>query len=190
MNRIIVRRRPSGFSLVELILSLAIVSALLVATFVALRVCFDSYRATTEEASTQTVARLVTHRILAMVRTGNEFGPLPDDPRQVTVFSDEVLFVDDDGRSIRIAFDADLGALTYAVDGGEAHVLLAGVERTADGDTTVAPFTLEYESGVRLYRLSMDLTVRADDDLATALDAGEVRPLRLVASAMPRSATW
>jgi hypothetical protein len=69
-------------------------------------------------------------------------------------------------------------------------VLLGGVERTADGDTTVAPFTLEYESGVRLYRLSMDLTVRADDDLATALDAGEVRPLRLVASAMPRSATW
>jgi hypothetical protein len=36
----------------------------------------------------------------------------------------------------------------------------------------------------------MDLTVRPDDDLTTRLDGGEVRPLRLVASAMPRSATW
>jgi prepilin-type N-terminal cleavage/methylation domain-containing protein len=183
-------RRRRGFSLVELILSLAIVSALLVATMVALRVCFDGYRATVEESSTQTVARLVMHRILAMVRTGDEFGPLPDDPRQVTVFSDEVTFVDDDGREIRVAFDQALGALTYAVDGGEAHVLLAGVERTADGDATVPPFTLEYESGIRLYRFSMDLTVVPDDDLSTGLDGGEMRPLRLVASAMPRSATW
>lgn len=189
MNRT-VRRRRRGFSLVELILSLAIVSALLVATFVALRVCFDSYRSTVEESSTQVVARLVMHRVLAMVRTGEEFGPLPDDPRQVTVFSDEVTFLDDDGREIRVAFDGERGTLTYAVDGGEAHVLLAGVRRTPDGDSTVPPFTLEYESGVRLYRFSMDLTVEADDDLGTAIDAGDGRPLRLVASAMPRSATW
>lgn len=189
MNRN-VRRRPHGFSLVELILSLAIVSALLVATFVALRVCFDGYRATTEEASTQTVSRLVMHRILAMVRTGEEFGPLPDDPRQVTVMSDEVVFRDDDGRSIRIALDETRGALTYSVDGGEPLELLGGVRRTVDGQETVAPFTLEYESGLRLYRFSMDLTVVPDDDLATALDAGEVRPMRLVASAMPRAATW
>ena len=188
MNRTV--RRPRGFSLVELILSLAIVSALLVATFVALRVCFDSYRSTVEESSTQTVSRLVMHRVLAMVRTGEDFGPQPEDPRQVTVFSDEVRFIDDDGQEIRIAFDETLGALTFAVDGGEAHVLLAGVERTVDGDSTVPPFTLEYESGVRLYRFSMDLTVRPDDDRTTDLDAGEVRPLRLVASAMPRAATW
>lgn len=183
-------RRPRGFSLVELLIALAITAALLVATFLALRVCFDGYRATTEEASTQTVARLVMHRVLAMVRTGEKFGPRPDDPRQVTVFSDEVDFIDDDGRSIRVAFDEGLAALTYSVDGGEANVLLGGVRRTVDGQTTLPPFTLEYESGVHLYRMSMDLTVIPDDDLATALDAGDARPLRLVASAMPRSATW
>jgi len=184
------RRVHRGFSLVELLIGLGITAALMVATLVALRVCFDSYQASTEEASSQTVARLVMHRMLTMVRTGDEFGPLPDDPRQVTVYSDEVWFRDRDDRIVTVAFDERAGALTYSVDGAPARILLAGVRRTPDGTDTVPPFTLEYEQGIRLYRFHMDLTVVPDDSAVTDLDRGQVRPMRLVASAMPRARTW
>jgi prepilin-type N-terminal cleavage/methylation domain-containing protein len=188
------RRRPRsvrrGFSLIELLVALAISAALLTATIVSLNACFIAYRSTTEEASTHTVSRLVMHRVLAMIRTGREFGPLPDDPLDIVVTSDEISFRDHSDQLITISFDEDDRRLLMAVDGGVARELLGGVDRTPTEDGAGVPaFTLEYEKGTHLYRVTMDLTVRTDQAQAVGMDAGVMRPIRLVASAMPRDMT-
>src|SRR5688572_33145748 len=69
-----------GFNLVELLIALAITSALLTAVLVALNASFMAYQATTEVASTHTIGRLTVHRVLAMIRTGTKFEPNPDNP--------------------------------------------------------------------------------------------------------------
>lgn len=185
------RRVRRGFNLVELLIALAISSALLAATMVALNACFLAYQATTEEASTHTVARLVMHRVLTMVRTGSDFGPVPEDPRDEVTTSDVIEFTNHVGQAIRIAFDPDARQLTYSVDDGTAQVLLAGVQRTTDSEgTEVAAFTMEWDGGIRLYRVTMDVTVVPDSEQQTKLDAGLVRPIRLIASSMPRTESW
>lgn len=186
-RRRIIRR---GFNLIELLIALAITSALLTATMVALNACFLAYQTTTEEASTHTVSRLVMHRVLALVRTGTEFGPQPDDPRDTVTAGDAIEFTSHAGQLIRIEFEPDEGVLLYSVDGGEAQRLLRGVLRTTNDGEDVPAFTMEWEKGTRLYRVTMDLTIRPDDNQSTKLDLGSMRPIRLVASSMPRVETW
>ena len=70
-----------GFSLVEMLIALAISAALLVATLVALQTSFRAYQVTTDQASTHAVGRLVVHRMTAMIRSGQDFRPLPSDIR-------------------------------------------------------------------------------------------------------------
>src|SRR5262245_43037990 len=88
-------RKPSlrGFSLIEMLIALAICAALLTCTMVALNASFTAYQATTEVASTHTIGRLVMHRMLALIRTGQEFGPYPTNPLITTLASDEIEFI-------------------------------------------------------------------------------------------------
>ena len=55
------RRRwtKRAFSLVEMLIALAIGAVLLVATLAALQVSFDSYRVNSDQASTHAVGRMV-----------------------------------------------------------------------------------------------------------------------------------
>ncbi len=201
MNRYTACRiRPSryrGFNLVELLLALSISAALLTATMVSLNACFIAYQVTTEEASTHTVSRLVMHRMMTMVRTGTDFGPLPEDPLDDVITSDFVEFRDHQDQYIRVTFDDQAGTLLYRVgENGTDRVLLAGVRRTQlpganEGTLIDVPaFTLEFEKGTHLYRVSMDLTIIPDDNQSTKLDLGAMRPIRLVASSMPRTESW
>ena len=98
------RRRLArrGFNLVEMLIALAITAALLAATMVALDASFMAYQSTTEVASTHTIGRLTMHRILALVRTGIEFTPVPDDPRNSVCESDYLDIRTPDGAIISI----------------------------------------------------------------------------------------
>lgn len=188
-----VRRR--GFNLIELLVALGISAALLTATMVSLNACFIAYQTTTEEASTHAVSRLIMHRVLAMVRTGDGFGPLPEDALEEVVESDYFEFTDHQGQLIRITFNEDDGQLLYRVGAdGEDRVLLAGVQRTVTGEGAEAvefpAFILEYEKGTHLRRFSMDLTIMPDATQSTKFDMGIMRPIRMVASSMPRTETW
>ena len=65
-----------GFSLVELLIALAISAALLVATLFALQTSFMAYQVTADQASTHAVGRLVVHRVMAMIRAGIDMSSL------------------------------------------------------------------------------------------------------------------
>ncbi|MBL9119431.1 MAG: prepilin-type N-terminal cleavage/methylation domain-containing protein [Phycisphaerae bacterium] len=188
------RRHHRGFNLVELLIALGISAALLTSTMVALNACFIAYQTTTEEASTHTISRLIMHRVLSMVRTGTEFGPLPEDPLEELVESDYVEFTDHNGTLVRLTFDEQNSRLLYRVGEGDDLVLLAGVQRTVTGEgddaVEMPAFVLEYEKGTHMRRFSMDLTVIPDDNQSTKFDLGAMRPIRLVASSMPRAETW
>ncbi len=71
------RRRARGLSLIEMLIALTISAALLTAALVALNAMFKGYKQTTESASTHVVSRIVMSRLQGMMRTGEDFGPVP-----------------------------------------------------------------------------------------------------------------
>lgn len=180
-----------GFSLVEMLIALAVSAALLVATLAALTASFRAYQATTEQASTHVVGRVVMHRVLSLVRNGVGFGPLPDDPRERFVASDEIVFLDDDDREIALRLDRATSALLMRVEDGDEQLLLEGVRGPVDAEgAPFGAFLLEFENGTKLRRASFDLTVDADDNASVELEGDEVVPIRLVGSTAPRRLVW
>lgn len=111
------RRRAAGLSLIELLIALAIISALLTATGVALDVSFKAYAVATQSASTQSSTRLLTNRLLTNIRSATAHGPLStvdengnaidgvtlDDN---TLVSDFIAFVDRRGDAVELKYDA------------------------------------------------------------------------------------
>ncbi len=197
--------RRRGFSMVELLLSLAIVSMVLTSSMVALDAAFKGYRATTDAASTHVVSRIVMHRMVAMIRTGKEFGPFPSDvldSSQNPLESDFIEFVsmediDNDIRQVtRIEFreaedGEDYGSLwfvLYTFDGG----VLDGdpAEARMIPNVEDATFTLDYSVGPRLGNATIDLLIRPNDDLdavgVEGRNENNTEPIRLVGSATPR----
>ncbi len=183
-----------GFNLIEMLIALTITSTLLVAVMVALHASFMAYQSTTEIASTHTIGRLVMHRMLALIRTGQEFGPFPNNPQDSIVTSNDIEFLTPYGRLVVLEWieTADAtheqgNALYVSIDGGTPYVMLEGVIRQLDEeDLQVLPFTLEYELGRKLHRATIDITVVPDDNMSVAIDGDSQQVLRLVASAMPR----
>ena len=192
------RTARRAFNLVELLLALAISSALLTATMVALDASFTSYQQTTEEASTNTISRMVMHRILSMVRSGEDFGPFPGNPLDRIIESDFIQIrvpnlqdPDAVGELIEIEWREDDEALFYIAEDGTEALLLEGVVTQLDGDgNAIPPFVLEYDRGRTLYRATIDLTVIPDDNMDVEIDGENVRQIRLVASAMPRNTAF
>ncbi|HPO94205.1 MAG TPA: prepilin-type N-terminal cleavage/methylation domain-containing protein [Phycisphaerales bacterium] len=188
-----------AFSLVEMLIALTISATLLTATLTAFDASWRAYKDTTESASTHVVSRIVMHRILAMVRTGTEFGPYPDDvldASQNPLTSTSIEFVAEadrlagNNRVTRIerravANTTDQFELWYVLinraDGStiEERPLLANVRE--------ALFILEYEPGPRLVRATIDLSIRPNDEDDLRVGGIDRTPMiRLVASAEPR----
>ena len=190
------RRRAArrGFNLIEMMIAMAITAVLLVSVMVALHASFMAYQSTTEVASTHTIARLVMHRMLTLIRTGQDFGPFPINPQDSIVASDEIEFLTPDGDLIRLEWFETTDAshplpntLYVVIDNGTPQALLEGVIMQPDGaGGHVAPFTLQYKLGRRLHRATIDLAVVPDDNMSVAIDGDNTQVIRLVASAMPR----
>lgn len=186
-----------GFNLVELLIALGITAALLTATLVALNASFRAYQATTEVSSTHTIARLTVNRMTMMIRVGEDFGPFPTNPLETTVTSDFIEFATPDGDIMTLEFDEAQEALLVSVTDpatGEedTYTLLEGVLRQFDSDgDPIAPFTMQYEKGRNLYRATIDLLIRPDDNMSLSIEGNNDNQLiHLVSSAMPRSAAF
>jgi len=91
------RRRASrcrGLSILELMLALTISAMVLTATMAAIDASFKAYADAAEQASSQAATRMITHRLIAMIRTSNAHGPLladNDADFPVTVSSDNIV---------------------------------------------------------------------------------------------------
>lgn len=201
MHRIPSRALRRGFSVVEMLIALAITASLLTATLVAFDASWRSYRYTTEAASSHVVSRIVVTRLLTMVRTGSQFGPFPDDvldASQNPLTSNSMEFISEADRIAgnnhitrieRRAAEAPNGPyeLWYVVLDGSTEPATVVDQRPLLRNVAEAMFILEYEPGPRLKKATVDLTVNPNDDQAIAVKVGEDTPtIRLVASAVPR----
>jgi prepilin-type N-terminal cleavage/methylation domain-containing protein len=194
-------RNRRAFSLVEVLVALAITATMLTAAMSALDVSFKSYKMTTEGASTNVVARLVIARLMTMVRTGTQFGPYPVDPLDLTqnpVQSNYIEFVSlDDPVTLKKAIvrierrgpDATTGLyelwyiqtdfLSGVQTARNSKPLLTGVQE--------ARFTLEYDVGQNLKRATVDLTIMPNNFQAASIGGNiEAPSIRLVSSVNPR----
>ena len=180
-----------GFSLVELLVALAITAALMVATLTALDASFTAYQTTTETASTHAIGRLTVDRIQAMIRTGQGFGPLPLLPSQTTLESNYIDIVTPAGEQITIEWQPSTESL-YVIVNGDEHLLMEGVIAQNDPVTgeSVAPFTLDFAAGRQLYRATIDFLIVPDDNMNVVLDGDSQKTLHLIASSMPRSLAY
>ena len=180
-----------GFSLIELLVALAITAALMVATLTALDASFTAYQTTTETASTHAIGRLTVDRIQAMIRTGQGFGPLPSLPSQTTLESNYIDIVTPAGEQITIEWQPSTESL-YVIVNGDEHLLMEGVIAQSHPVTgeSVSPFTLEFAAGRQLYRATIDLLIIPDDNMNVVLDGDSQETLHLIASSMPRSLAY
>lgn len=196
------RRRRGGFSLIEMMVALGISAALLTASLAALDTSFKSYQQTSETASTHVVTRIITHRVLTMIRTGQEFAPYPIDvldAAQNPMFTNNIEFVsaEDEATNFREITRIYAEVDPEATDGSQR--LMLTIDEFTDGVLTAtetqpllrgvldATFTLEYDIGPQLTRATIDITVEASDVGGASLNANWDTPtLRLVASASPR----
>jgi len=196
-------RRRGGFSLVEMLIALAITASLLTAMLVALDFSFKRYQSTSESASMHVVGRLVTHRILAQVRTGTTFGPAPVnvlDPLQNPVVTDNIEFITEADRAAGLnrvtrfeyrpdPVDAnDPGVLWYVLINADVDPPVLLQERPLLSGVRNATFTLAFnEETWLLDRAEMDITLDPDPELAGNSSVAEMPDsVRLVASATPR----
>ncbi|MEN0020702.1 MAG: type II secretion system protein [Planctomycetota bacterium] len=201
------RTRRRGFSLVEVLVALAIVSTLMVSVLGALQASFDGYKVANESAASHVVARMVTHRVSSMVRTGTDFGPFP-----ANAIRTPVLVPDPPRIEFATGIDAATGltevvklerraAPTEVIDAGGAPFELwyvrslvgpSGVvgtplEQPLLTDVQSLRFTMYYEPGPRLDRLTMDLIIRPPEMEDAAVAAGLDSPsFRFFTTVSPR----
>jgi prepilin-type N-terminal cleavage/methylation domain-containing protein len=192
---------PRAFSIVEMLIALSISALLLTATLGALDASWKAYKHTTESASTHVVSRIVVHRLLAMFRTGTQFGPYPADfldPAQNPLTSDAVEFLAEEDRQAGLNVITRIERRPVAGSPGEYELWYVRTDNSSATPSVLiqrpllrnvreAMFILEYEPGPRLKRATIDLTVRPVDDQSIRTGGTMETPtIRLVASATPR----
>lgn len=183
------RTARRGFSLAEMLIALAISSAVLASAMVALDTLFKGFEVNADSASSHVVSRIATNRILSLVRVGTDFGPMPADVLDANknpLFSDYFEFVsardedNDPTQLTRIEFRyAGEGAQYRAWGVGEAEpeldfnptgageLWLVQIDPSDDSEKEFlmlrevrsAQFSLAYDVGPRLERCTIDIIV-------------------------------
>lgn len=194
-----IKRSHRGFSMIEVLISLTITATLLTATLGALDSSFKSYKVTTEGASTNVVARIVMQRLTGMIRTGDSFGPYPVNPILTPVLeSNFIEFVSyrDVANDIERVTRLERRDGTVETGPYELWYIVTTYENGNYDSEISAPlldglnevkFTMEYDVGPKLERVTVDLIIQPDDLKDGGLGGTLEAPvIRLVASAAPR----
>jgi len=173
-----------GFTVVELVIGMAISAVLLTGLFTSIQASVDAYSRTSADGVNRLTSRLLVERIALLVRTGSSFGPLPSSATINEVQSNTLELTTPSGQSVTIAWNNQEESLEMNVDGTVATVL-GGVTQNVDG-TPLIPFLLQFENGTTLQRVTINLAVIPDVNHATTMDGGG-ELIRLTASVMPRA---
>lgn len=188
-------RRSAGLSLVEVLIALAISAILLTATMVAVDASFYAYATAANTAATQSATRMVTHRLLTLIRTSTAHGPLdadPDNDPPATITNDVITspymeLMDADGNLIRIEYrpnQQELWMQQIPASGGTpvAQPVLGGVTNAV----FYAKRRLNNDGLWVLERGTMDITVQPGVDQTLELENRVADPIRVIGSTMPR----
>jgi prepilin-type N-terminal cleavage/methylation domain-containing protein len=208
VNRTPTNAKRRGFSVVELLVALSITSILLAGTLQALQTSFNSYKVTTESASTHVVARMIMHRLTAMVRQGTEFAPYPLNPIRNPELEPDPPFIEftsavnpaSGAKEITRIERRDAPSEFVSAGGAPYELWFVRSFVAADGSEIGSPveyplltdvqnirFVLRYDVGPRLERLTIDLTVRPQTLESVAIAAGVDTPsFRFVTTVVPR----
>ena len=173
-----------AFTVIELLIGMAIAAILLTGLFSAIQVSVNAYERSSADGVNRLTSRLIVERIALLVRTGSSFGPLPSVATENEVESNFMVLTTPSGQSVTITWDSVNETLEMEVDGITSTVL-GGVTQLSDG-TSITPFLLQYENGLTLQRVTINLAVIPDPEHATSMDGGG-ETIRLTASVMPRA---
>ncbi len=174
-----------GFTVVELLIGMAIAVVLLTGLFVAIQSSVDAYSRSSADGVNRLTSRLLVERIAMLVRTGTSFGPLPSVATTEEVESNTLEITTPSGQEVVITWDGVNETLLMDVDGTQS-VVLGGVVQLVDG-MSITPFLLQFENGTTLQRVTINLAVIPDTEHATAMDSTSGTIVRLTASVMPRA---
>lgn len=186
--------RQRGLSLIEMLLALAISAMLLTATMVALDASFKAYADASEQASSQTATRMITQRLLTLIRTSTAHGPLEADGTTTppvtitgdTVSSHYIELLDASGQVMRIEYRAASEELWLVL----TPITGVAVEQPLIGGVTSCTFQclrrINDDGLLVLHRATIDLTVQPGEDATLTLENGNATPIRVIASTMPR----
>lgn len=184
------RRSLRGFSLVEVLVALAITVVLMIATMFALRASFESYRRSAERVSANVSGRLVVERVQMMIRGGVDFGPVPASPTEGVVESDELSIQAADGTWTTLRWDEATSTLRWE-QGADSWPLIEGATQLVGGvGDPISPFRMQFRDGRWLTNATIDLVVDGQRVTTTELDLEDVPEMRFVGSAMPRRVAW
>jgi prepilin-type N-terminal cleavage/methylation domain-containing protein len=189
------RRFHHGLSLIETLLALAITALLLTATMVATNASFVAYADACEQASAQASTRMITNRLLMLVRTSTAHGPLIADASHdppvtlsgSTITSNYIEVIDPKGNEVVIEYRSaskELWLVTTPAGSttAQAQPLIGGV-------TACTFYALRKQDDNGLYvldRATMDLTVHPGADATLPLENGHAADIRIIASTKPR----
>jgi len=177
---------------------------LLTATMVALDVSFKAYADAAEQAGTQAATRMVTNRLMTLMRTSTAHGPLlitnlgptdPDNPFTFPLVStingnlvtgNYIRLFDPNNNDVQVAYDVNQNMLFLSITppgqatqvqpllGGVTNAQFSSVRRLDDDGLWV------------LNRGTMDITALSDANATLAIENGNAPPIRVIASTKPR----
>jgi|TARA_B100000959_G_C14928455_1_gene602531 prepilin-type N-terminal cleavage/methylation domain-containing protein len=173
-----------GFTVIELLIGMAIAAILLTGLFASIHSSVDAYERSAAEGVNRLTSRLLVERIALLIRTGSSFGPLPANATINEVESNTLEITTQNGQNVTVSWNSTDETLEMGVDGVSATVL-GGVTQLVGG-TTISPFLLQYENGSTLQRVTINLAVVPDPEHATSMDGGG-DTVRLTASVTPRA---
>ncbi len=193
MTRARTHRFSRGFTLVEILIAVAIAALLFTATATAMKACVDSFTANQASADTLQRARVTMLRLSQQIRAGEDHLPVTT-ARQTsfiagtTVTDSGITFIDDKGQTIRCSYNAGTQVLSIQVDGGTARTLASSVSTFTVRMVPVRSAGSIKTGGVydELERVTITLAINP------VVDGNEMlgQPVTLSESITPRARLW
>ena len=184
--------RRRGFTLVEVLMSIAIMSGLLIATAAAIGASTQAYRGNLASAEMLQHGRNAAMRMAAELRSGSNHAPTTAAKKTSytagsTVTDTGITFLDEGGRQITYRYDAAAQTVTLKIDAATPAILARGVQSFT---VRMAPARSKQSiktGGVydELSRATITLTVAATGEYAENNNA-----LTLTQSITPRARLW